>query len=168
LPATISAEQIADLYRRRWSIEGMFQRLESVLDSEIETLGNPKAALLGFASAVLAYNVLSVLKRSVEQAHSQTQSEDWEASIFHLTVQVRSGYEGMQIALPPEHLSIPIPSGGLAQYLLTLARYVQPKTVAKSKRGPKVPKSKEWLEGKAVNAHMSTDRVLKAAKAKRP
>jgi IS4 transposase len=81
LPDTISAEQIADLYRRRWSIEGMFQRLESVLESEIETLGNPKAALLGFASAVLAYNILSVLKRSVEQAHRQTQPEDWEASI---------------------------------------------------------------------------------------
>ncbi|MEX0166996.1 transposase, partial [Pseudomonas brassicacearum] len=48
LPDAINAEQIADLYRRRWSIEGMFQRLESVLDSEIETLGNPKAALLGF------------------------------------------------------------------------------------------------------------------------
>jgi hypothetical protein len=31
-----------------------------------------------------------------------------------------------------------------------------------------VPKSKEWLEGKAANAHVSTDRVLKAAKAKRP
>ncbi|MFJ7108067.1 transposase, partial [Pseudomonas sp. NPDC098740] len=168
LPATISAEQIADLYRRRWSIEGMFQRLESVLDSEIETLGNPKAALLGFASAVLAYNVLSVLKRSVERAHCQTQSEDWEASIFHLTVQVRSGYEGMQIALPPEHLSIPIRAGGLAQHLLALARNVPPKTVAKSKRGPKVPKSKEWLEGKAANAHVSTDRVLKAAKVKRP
>ncbi|NMZ09639.1 IS4 family transposase, partial [Pseudomonas proteolytica] len=71
LPDSISAEQIADLYRRRWSIEGMFQRLEAVLDSEIETLGNPKAALLGFASAVLAYNVLAVLKRSVEQAHRQ-------------------------------------------------------------------------------------------------
>ncbi|MHC8325074.1 IS4 family transposase [Pseudomonas sp. LB1P83] len=168
LPDTISAEQIADLYRRRWSIEGMFQRLESVLESEIETLGNPKAALLGFASAVLAYNVLSVLKRSVEQAHRQTQPEGWEASIYHLAIQVRSGYEGMQIALAPEHLPIPHPAEGLAQRLLALARNIPPKQIAKSKRGPKVPKSKEWLEGKAVHAHVSTDRVLKAAKIKRP
>ena len=87
-----------------------------------KTLGNPKAALLGFASAVLAYNVLAVLKHSVEQAHRQTLPDDWEASIFHLTVQVRSGYEGMQIALPAEHSSIPIPAGGLAQYLLALAQ----------------------------------------------
>lgn len=168
LPDSISAEQIADLYRRRWSIEGMFQRLEAVLDSEIETLGNPKAALLGFASAVLAYNVLAVLKRSVEQAHRQAVPDDWEASMFHLTVQVRGGYEGMQIALPPELLSIPIPAAGLAAYLLALAKNVLPKAVAKSKRGPKVPKPKEWLEGKAANAHVSTARVLKAAKAKRP
>ena len=52
LPDTISAQQIADLYRRRWSIEGMFQRLESVLESEITSFGSPKAALLGFASAL--------------------------------------------------------------------------------------------------------------------
>lgn len=123
---------------------------------------------MGFASAVLAYNVLAVLKRSVEQAHHQTLTDDWEASIFHLTVQVRSGYEGMLIALPPESISIPIPADGLALYLLTLAKNVLPKAVAKSKRGPKVPKPKGWLKGKAANAHVSTDRVLKTAKVKRP
>ncbi|TBW34275.1 IS4 family transposase, partial [Azotobacter chroococcum] len=71
LPATIDARQIADLYRRRWRIEGMFQRLESVLQSEIRSLGHPRAALLGFAVAVLACNLLAVLKRSVEQAHRE-------------------------------------------------------------------------------------------------
>ena len=30
-----------------------------MLHSEIRTLGHPRAALLGFATAVLAYNVLS-------------------------------------------------------------------------------------------------------------
>lgn len=168
LPENITAQQIADLYRRRWSIEGMFQRLESVLESEIESLGSPRAALLGFTSAVLAYNVLSVLKRSVEQAHRETQPEGWEASTYHLAVQVRSGYEGMQIALPSEHLPVHTPPEGLAQRLLALARNIQPRQVAKSKRGPKVAKPKEWLEGKAANAHVSTDRVLKAAKSQRP
>jgi IS4 transposase len=168
LPDTISAEQIADLYRRRWSIEGMFQRLESVLDSEIESLGSPRAALLGFASAILAYNVLAVLKRSVEQVHRETQPEDWEASTFHLAVQVRSGYEGMQIALPSDYLSLQSTSETLATRLLALARNIKPKQVAKSIRGPKIAKPKEWLEGKAANAHVSTDRVLKAHKRKTP
>lgn len=168
LPDTTSAEQIADLYRRRWSIEGMFQRLESVLDNEIESLGSPRAALLGFASAILAYNVLAVLKRSVEQAHRETQPEGWEASIFHLSVQVRSGFEGMQIALPSGFLLLLSTSETLAQRLLVLARMIKPKQVAKSVRGPKIAKPKEWLEGKAANAHVSTDRVLKAQKKKTP
>jgi IS4 transposase len=164
LPDTISAQQIADLYRRRWSIEGMFQRLESVLDSEIKSLGSPKAALLGFASAVLAYNVLSVLKRSVEQAHRENQPEGWEVSIFHLAVHVRSDYQGMQIALPAENFPLEKTSQGLAERLLALARLIKPKAVAKSPRGPKVAKPKEWLEGKAAQTHFSTARVLKAAK----
>ncbi|WP_347908736.1 IS4 family transposase [Pseudomonas grandcourensis] len=168
LPDTVSAGQIAELYRRRWSIEGMFQRLESVLDSEIESLGAPRAALLGFASAILAYNVLAVLKRSVEQAHRETLPEGWEASIFHLTVQVRSGYEGMQIALPSDYLSLQTTSETLAERLLALARNIKPKQVAKSIRGPKIAKPKEWLDGKAAHAHVSTDRVLKAHKAKTP
>ncbi|CAI8834907.1 hypothetical protein EMIT0196MI5_230023 [Pseudomonas sp. IT-196MI5] len=81
LPDTVSAGKIAELYRRRWSIEGMFQRLESVLDSEIESLGAPRAALLGFASAILAYNVLAVLKRSGEQAHRETLAGQLRSSI---------------------------------------------------------------------------------------
>ena len=50
----------------------LFQRLKSVLHSEIRSLGHPRAALLGFAVAILAYNVLAVLKRSAEIAPAQT------------------------------------------------------------------------------------------------
>jgi IS4 transposase len=56
LPAAVGAHGIALLYRRRWRIEGMFQRFESVLHSEIRTLAYPHAALLGFTVAGLAYN----------------------------------------------------------------------------------------------------------------
>ncbi|MFK3565401.1 IS4 family transposase, partial [Pseudomonas sp. M3] len=52
--------------------------------------------------------------------------------------------------------------------LLELARNIQPRQVAKSPRGPKVLKAKAWVQGTAVHAHVSTDRVIKAAKTKRP
>lgn len=71
LPAEIKATTIAQLYRKRWRIEGMFGRLESVPGSEIKTLGHPGAALPGFAVAVLAYNVLTLLKQFIEHAHRQ-------------------------------------------------------------------------------------------------
>lgn len=170
LPATIDARQIADLYRRRWRIEGMFQRLESVLQSEIRSLGHPRAALLGFAVAVLACNLLAVLKRSVEQAHREQFPEGWEASPYHLAVQVRSRYEGMLVALPVEHW--PTWADGsastLAQRLLELARHIKPGQVATSKRGPKVKKTREWVDSAAARAHVSTARVIEASKGKRP
>lgn len=62
LPAEIAAATVASLYRKRWRIEGMFQRLESVLHSEIKSLGHPRAALLGFTVALLAYNVIALLQ----------------------------------------------------------------------------------------------------------
>ena len=54
----VDALTLARLYRRRWHIETLFQRLESVLHSEIPTLGQPRAALLAFGVSILAYNVL--------------------------------------------------------------------------------------------------------------
>jgi IS4 transposase len=83
LPSEIDAATIARLYRKRWRIEGMFACLESVLHREIKTLGHPLAALLGFAVAVLAYNVLALLKQLIEHAHRQS-SPELDVSTYHL------------------------------------------------------------------------------------
>ena len=48
------AKVIADLYRRRWTIETAFQELEATLHGEINTLGYPKAALFAFCVALVA------------------------------------------------------------------------------------------------------------------
>lgn len=121
LPATVDATAIAALYRKRWRIEGMFQRLESVLHSEIKSLGHPRAALLGFTVAVLAYNVLALLQRAVEHAH-RASHPSLDVSSYHLAEHVKSGYEGMLIALPPEHWPSPANRTPLqlAAYLLNL------------------------------------------------
>jgi hypothetical protein len=167
LPESVTAQQIAELYRRRWSIEGMFQRLEAILESEIESLGSPKAALLEFTTAVLAYNVLAVLKRSVEQAHRDTQPEGWEASTYHLAVQVRSSYE-RNADCAASGISSRYPSGKTGPALVGTGQKHPAKTSCEKPRGPKVPKPKAWVQGAAVRAHVSTDSVIKAAKTKRP
>lgn len=169
LPPEVTAEQIADLYRRRWRIEGLFGRLESVLNSEIRTLGHPRAALLGFATAVLAYNVLSLLKRCIEQAHRE-QVPELDVSTYHLAVDVVSDYKGMLIALPPSAWSSWSEASPerTVDYLLHLARFVSPRSVATSKRGPKKPKPKGYVDAAAVRKHVSTARVLRGVKGKTP
>ena len=164
----ISAEQIAALYRRRWSIEGMFGRLESVLNSEISTLGHPRAALLGFTVAVLAYNMLSLIKRCVEHAHRQ-EAPQLDVSTYHLAQHVRGAYEGLIIAVPPAYWpNTPQDTAQVVQRLLALARRIIPRQVATSKRGPKIEKPKGWVTGDKARAHVSTARVLKAAMEQRP
>jgi hypothetical protein len=169
LPASIEAQTIAALYRKRWRIEGMFQRLESVLHSEIKSLGHPRAALLGFTVAVLAYNVLALVQRAVEQAHREEHPQ-LEVSSYHLAEHVKSGYEGMLIALPSEYW--PSIQGSspreLAQRLLRLARRISPRQVATSKRKPKIDKPKGYVDGAIARAHVSTARVLVEARAQRP
>ncbi len=174
LPEAVTAGRIAELYRRRWRIEGMFGRLESVLHSELGSLGHPRAALLGFAAAVVAYNVLALLQRAVEQAHqpppdrpSPAASPPLEVPCFHLAVQVRSGYEGLLIALPPEHWPHwdQADPAGLAQHLLRLARNINPRQVATSKRGLKTAKPKGYVDGKTARTHVATARLLAQAKA---
>lgn len=140
----------------------------------IYSLGHPRAALLGFAAAVLAYNVLALLQRAVERAHQPPPAvptdvprpPPLEVSCFHLAVQVRGGYEGLLIALPPEHWPRwdQADPAGLAQRLLRLARNINPQQVATSKRGPKIAKPKGYVDGKIARTHVATARLLAKAK----
>ena len=61
VPRQVSAEQVAELYRKRWTLETAFKHLEAYFHSEINTLGYPKAALFGFCLALVAYNLLAVV-----------------------------------------------------------------------------------------------------------
>lgn len=55
---------IAQMYRKRWKLETLFQVLTENLCCEINTLGYPKAALFTFCIALVAYNVLSTVQAS--------------------------------------------------------------------------------------------------------
>src|SRR4051794_21387037 len=72
LPEWVEAGQIARLYRIRWGIEGMFQRLEAALHSEIRSLRPPPAGPLRFAVAVPPFNRLALLPRRLRQGHPAT------------------------------------------------------------------------------------------------
>lgn len=157
-----TAGEIARLYRRRWKIESMFQRLESVLNSEVRTLAHPRAALLAFGVAVLAYNVLTVLQTAVWAAHGLRDS-DIELSPFYVAVEVRANYEGMMMAtsLGSWKKFDAMAAPQLSHLLLEIAVHAKPKALRKSPRGPKPPKKKSTLTAADARRHVSTARVLK-------
>ena len=69
------AKTVADLYRKRWTIETAFQELEATLDGEINTLGYPKAALFAFCVALVSYNLMSVIKAALRAVHGRRPSK---------------------------------------------------------------------------------------------
>lgn len=124
---------------------------------------------MGFAVAALAYNVLSVLKRGIEQAHRDS-APALDVSTYYLALDIRTEYPGLLLMLPPAQWA---PCSGtdpatIAGYLLQLARHVEPRRVSTSKRGPKVRKPKAYVDAATASAHVSTARVLIQARAQRP
>ncbi|WP_166481904.1 hypothetical protein [Scytonema sp. UIC 10036] len=69
--AVASAIVVSQIYLKRWTVEGLFQIVSDTLECEIKTLGYPKAALFSFCMALVAYNILSVIKAALRSVHSE-------------------------------------------------------------------------------------------------
>jgi IS4 transposase len=157
----MGAQEVAKLYRQRWSIESMFGRLESVFQSEIAGLGNPRAALLALGVAAMAYNVLAVLQAAVETEH-RLDAANFQISSYYIADEVRSTYSGMMIAVPEvewekfENQTAP----ELSRTLLEMAAKVNPARVRKHPRKPKKKSKKGYVSGEVARRHISTARVL--------
>ncbi len=168
VPASkLSAKKLAQLYRSRWRIEAMFQRLEAVLQSEIKSLGQPRAALFGFGVAVLAYNVLSMLLTAVRVQHADTLEKNaMELSVYYIALEIRANYAGMMIATDAkdwqryESLS----TKEFAKTLLALAAHIKPQYLRSYPRKPKVRKKKGYVSKRAAQKHIATSRAIEAGR----
>lgn len=159
--AMADARTVARLYLERWTVENLFQRLESALHSEVRTLGQPRAALLMFATAVVAFNVLSTLQSAVETAHALAPEDD-VVSTWHLAQEVRSHYAGMMVALPAAGWTSLVEASPkeFTRTLLRFAGHVDLRHIRKNPRKPKAAKPKGYAPRKDVQRHVSTARVL--------
>ena len=161
-----SAKLIAELYRKRWSIETMFQELEAHLHSEINTLGYPRAALFGFCVALVAYNALAVVKAALRNVHGD-ETIDNELSGYYLAGSIARTYDGMMIAVPSEDWTVfhPMPLTQLAEVLTQLAANVKLSKFRKHRRGPKKPRpTRDKHPGQP---HVSTAKLLASKKPRR-
>ena len=160
---TVNAVVVCDLYRRRWSIETMFQELESHLHSEINTLSHPRAALFGFCIALVSYNILAVVKAAMRSEHGEEYIQN-NVSGYYIAGELGRCYEGMAIAVGEEDWEVfqSADQQVFVSWLKEIARGMKLQRYKKHKRGPK--RSQPKKEFKKDEPHVSTARLLKLAK----
>jgi IS4 transposase len=163
LPKKVRATKIATLYRNRWKIETAFQELANHLNSEINTLGYPKAALFAFCVALIAYNVMSVIQAALRSVHGATVVEQ-NVSGYYIAEELSSVYQGMMIAIPERHWPIfsRMSVQEFSETLRRLASKVNLRRFKKHPRGPKKPQPKRIFDKN--HPHVSTFRLIAARK----
>jgi hypothetical protein len=165
LPRRVSGKRVADLYRKRWTLETAFQHLEAYFHSEINTLGYPKAALFGFCLALVAYNLLAVVLAALRGVHGE-EKVDEEVSLYYIANEISTTYHGMMIAIPPLEWEVfySMSPADLAATLLELAQGVRLQTIRKSTRRPKKPRPQR--KKPARKGHVATAKLLMTRQAK--
>lgn len=160
LPDDVSALHIAEIYLLRWTIEKHFQFLTQALHCELPGLGQPRAALFGFAMALLAANALAVVRASIRSAHGV--KAEAEVSGYYLADEIAHDYRTLMKYLPPDQWLgwRGLSSVDLAPLLRTIAGHVNLKALTRSQRGPKKPPQKKPVYNKK-HKHYSTARLLR-------
>jgi hypothetical protein len=159
LPAGVAvAAAVAELYRGRWSVEGLFLRLTTVLKCEVNTLGYPPAALFGFCVALASGNVYAGVRAALRAAHGSAVADG--VSDYHLALEVSGACPGLWIAIPAETWA---EIGGwsvgrMAGWLVGLARGADLGRYRKATRGPKKPNPPRTRFADAK--HIATSRLL--------
>jgi hypothetical protein len=156
------AVKIAEVYRGRWTVEGAFGELATCLNGEVNTLGYPKAALFAFCVALVAYNILSVVKGALRAVHGEEAAE--KISGYYLADEVSGTHRGMMIAIPEDEWTVfygltPMAMGTL---LKEMAAKVRLSAFRKHPRGPKRPPPKRASGAKVK--HVSTAKLLRSRK----
>lgn len=152
------ATRVAELYRKRWTIEGRFYELAQTLDGEPNTLGYPSAALFAFCLALVASNAVALQRSALRAVHGAEAVEGM--SRHYQAEEVRQAYLGMMIALPPEQWAVfrDLDIGRWADVLQELAQGVKPEKYRKAVRGPKKkPMAKTAYKN---GGHVSTHRLI--------
>ena len=109
--------------------------------------------------ALVAYNVLAVVRAALRVVHGPTVVEE-QVSTYYLAAEIKGVYQGMMIALPPaawerwRRMTV----AQLAVLLKDLARQADLSAYQRSPRGPKKPRpERKHSKGKP---HVSTARLI--------
>jgi hypothetical protein len=130
----------------------------------VKTLGYPKAALLAFSLAVVAYNCLACIKAALASRYGWDKVDN-DLSSFYAAQEIKRTYEGMCIALPEKEWLpyVTMSPQQLAAVLLQVVTNFNWPRYQKSPRGPK----KSLRKKRKKHLHVATAALLEKAKAKK-
>jgi hypothetical protein len=165
LPDKVSAVEVSEAYRKRWTIEAGFLDLTTTLNCEINMLCYPRAALFVFCVAVMAYNLQSAIKGVMRSVHGAEKVEN-DLSRYFMSDEIGQVYRGMMVALPPEEWAIfrDMSFKDYVAFLKRLAQNVDFERYPKAQRGPKKPPPKRHYDPE--HPHVSVAKILLARKLK--
>jgi len=162
LPPSVSAVTISGGYGNRWTIETCLGHVAQALNSEINTLAYPGAALLCFCLALVLFNILSALKSLL--CKYSTASDKPELSYYYLALEIAEARLGMEITIDTAYWRqcAELPLSKYVSWIRAIARRANLRRYRKHRRGPKRPPPKR-ASGKR-RAHVSTHRILENRK----
>jgi hypothetical protein len=160
LPAAVAgAACVAELYRDRWTVEGLFLRLTTVLACAVNTLGYPPAALFGFCVALAASNGYAAVLAAVRGERGLAAADG--VSDYYVAAELERTSAGLAVALPEASWS-PVSGWSVEQmagWLRAVVRRAKLERYRKATRGPKKPKPRRTRF--AQKKHIATARLLK-------
>jgi hypothetical protein len=186
LPAKVSGLAVAGAYRARWKIENAFYQLTMVLRCELNTLGYPQAALLGFCLAVTMYNAVHTVTAALRVAHptvlpkpkpkvpsakkraapqqAASKKAPPKLSFYYLADEIAGVSRGMEIVITAEYWTAAFggkTSPQMARMLLWLARKVSLERFLTNPASEKKRKARRPIKH---GGHVSTHRLLQKRK----
>jgi hypothetical protein len=158
LPREVTAVTIAEEYRKRWRIETVMHVLTETFRCEIKPLCYPKAALFGFALALVMYNALSMVLGAIQAEQGRETRES--LSRYYLALEVAQASDGMLVVLPASRWADlrEVSPEQLAQQMRRIVRDMDLTYYLACPRGPKKPAPKRTHARR--NVHVSTKKLL--------
>jgi hypothetical protein len=155
----VPAVEVAETYRKRWTIEGLFWEAAPTLSCEIETPCYPKAALFAFCLGLLACNAVALLKAALRAEHGEEVVRQ-KLSAYGMVLEIRQTYAGMMVAIPPAEWSVfqEFSEAEVAQVLREIAGHVSIHRYRETPRGPKKPPAqrRRYKNGE----HIATSKII--------
>lgn len=165
LPATVHARRIAELYRKRWTLERHFDFLKNCLRAEVESLGRPLAAIFAMCMSLVTANALAAIKQALRISHGEEELE--KLSGYYLADEVAGNYRAIDVLIRQTtwHRLSALPARRFCRWMVKVASRVRTRAFHKHPRGPKNPRKPIRTSGKQRHHH-STYRLLNQAKQK--